>query len=133
MSSPRIDADFLGFRGQRKPLDSLRVIIGPSLAQDQLSRAALPIGYENYLRVHHLRKIIVTALWKYLDFPLPRRLRHYVIAVACNREYEIRSKLATSHISIEQLGINRGLFVLFYQRNACVGQVSPDDIHAGVP
>jgi hypothetical protein len=72
------------------------------LVEDQLGRPPLFIRHKRDLRVDALCKIIMGALRKYFDLPLPDRLCHEVIAIPRDRQDEIRGQLKESPNSMKK-------------------------------
>src|SRR5208282_886760 len=115
-------------------LKTFGVLIAAALMQDQLGGAAAAVGNKSDLCINDFQKIIAVAFGKDLKLRLAGSLFEEVVAFSRDGDDEIRGQLVASEVTLEQLGIDGDLLMLFgrrHQWNAGVQQVTANVIDAG--
>ena len=81
--------------------------------QNQAAGEARAVGFKRDLSIDNLVEELLFAFGINLEFRLPRGLCKELIAFPGNREDEVWRQLVLAHVAVENLGIDRYLFVLF--------------------
>src|SRR5262249_19578318 len=93
------------------------MLVAAVLVKDKLVRVSFATSDKGDLRVHDPQEEVMVVFRKNLDLRLTGWLHIEVIAVTGDTQGESRGQLIGPYVTIEQLGIDGDLLVLFRRSN----------------